>query len=137
MEYRVTREQTLDFQTVVFIQIQRILDAINQGDDEKAMKDIDALITLLSFAWDEDFTKQIRKTREQFEQDLARFGTNEDLRKWATHRYNMNRLKHIIRLLQRRGIIEYQVQAIGLLIPERVKEMLLEMKRRRKKEEGK
>lgn len=131
-DLRVTPDEQIDYRKVVLTQLDRVLRSIDAQNEETAMRDIDALVVLTAYAWDDEFVREMNRARRQFEADMSRFAPNDDLRTWAVHKYNVERLKILVKLLQRRGIIEYHTQAMGLLIPERVKELLLAEKRCKK-----
>ena len=108
----------LAYPHLLFIQMQRIMDAINAGDDGK--EELENLKALLKPSWREEIDKKMEKHRKRMEQEIDRISRMKEKIGIATYREMKRRtiVEYVRRYVQ--YVIEKLDEVGLLLIEERV-----------------
>jgi len=105
----------LAYPHLLFIQMQRIMDAINAGDDGK--EELENLKALLKPSWREEIDKKMEKHRKRMEQEIDRISRMKEKIGIATYREMKRRtiVEYVRRYVQ--YVIE-KLDEVGLLLIE-------------------
>ena len=105
----------LAYPHLLFIQMQRIMDAINAGDDGK--EELENLKALLKPSWREEIDKKMEKHRKRMEQEIERISRMKEKIGIATYREMKRRtiVEYVRRYVQ--YVIE-KLDEVGLLLIE-------------------
>jgi len=105
----------LAYPHLLFIQIQRIMDAINVGDDGK--EELENLKTLLKPSWREEIDAKTEKHKKKMEQEIERISRMKEKIGIATYREMKRReiVEYVRRYVQ--YVIE-KLDEVGLLLVE-------------------